>query len=283
VPRQRSPLSEFSKQLKLVANGAEDAKKRASESIRRLRDQGLIEHANLLKLTEKGRRCAIEILGYSKIPESKTALQWAKKVLLLRSIGVDPTPAVLKTAGQADALAARILARQHQLDRKIEASVSKVLAVLARRALALDERPTFGLDAAFAAIFLESASPAGRNDGKVQESSVPTSAPGALKLAECKLPEFASHVNEAARSSQTGRWHGAVFISHVWNTLRARGDVGLTFPTFLRRLVEAFQADLIELSRADLVDAMSAADVSASETIHSGARFHFIRLEQLAN
>jgi len=40
---------------------------------------------------------------------------------------------------------------------------------------------------------------------------------------------------------------------------------------------------LIELSRADLVDAMPAADVSASETVHSGARFHFVRPEQLAS
>jgi beta-galactosidase GanA len=90
-------------------------------------------------------------------------------------------------------------------------------------------------------------------------------------------------VTEAARSSTDGRWHGAVFISHVWKTLQARGIVGITFERFKRRLIEAYQKDLIELSRADLVDAMPAADVSASETVHSGARFHFVRLEQLAS
>ena len=59
--------------------------------------------------------------------------------------------------------------------------------------------------------------------------------------------------------------------------------MGTTFEKFKRRLIEAHQDGLIVLSRADLVDAMPTADVTASETLHSGARFHFVRLEQLAS
>lgn len=283
VPRQKSRVSNFSSQLKHIASGKDDAKRLACESVARLRERGMIQQGNLLELTDEGRRTALEVLGVSRIPPSKTMFQWAKKVLLLRSIDAQPTPAAVNMAGKADVLAARILARRHQLDRKIEASVSKVVAALAWRALGLEEKPTFKLDDAFSAVFLGGASLTAWNEERNAESSLPASATVALKLGECKLPEFASQVTDAARSSITGRWHDAVFISHVWKTLQARGDVGITFERFQRRLVEAHQADLIELSRADLVDAMPAADVSASETNHSGARFHFVRLEQLAS
>jgi hypothetical protein len=283
LPRKESRVSGFLPQLKHVVSALDQRRNLAEQSFARLRDNGLVQPGKLLKLTEEGRRRALEILGFPKIPQSKKMLQWAKKVLLLRSIGVEPTPVALKVAGEADVLAARILARRHRLDRKIEASLSKVVAVLAWRALGLEERPLFKLDDAFSAVFLGDASASSENENGSRESSVPASAAVALRLSDCKLPDFANLVADAARSSRTGRWHGAVFISHVWDALRARGDVGITFENFQRRLVEAYQADLIELSRADLVEAMPAADVSASETTHFGARFHFIRLEQLAS
>jgi hypothetical protein len=282
VPRKESRVAAFSSQLKHIASGAEDAKGLARESIARLRERGLIQPGNLLKLTEEGRRHALEVLGFPKIPTTG-ALQWAKRVLLLRSIGVEPTNATLKSAGEANVLAARILARKHQLDRKIEASASKVMAALAWRALGLEEKPTFKLDDAFSAIVLEAASASTPNEDATNKGFARAAPSVALRLGECKLPEFAHQVADAARSLRTGRWHDAVFISHVWGALRARGDVGITFEKFQQRLVEAHQADLLELSRADLVDAMPAADVSASETSHFGARFHFIRLEQLSN
>lgn len=271
VPRKESRAHGFYDQLKPVADGAADRKRLTHESIARLLDRGMLEPGGPLRLTEAGRRSAAEIIGGASIPEATKAREWAKKVLLLRSLDVAPTDAAIATAGTGAVLAARIVARRHDVDRKIEADPSKVLAVLARRALGLDEKSAavkFG--DAFAAAFLNGHS--GAPSGRVS-----------LRLEDCDLREFADRVTEAARSSTTGRWHGAVFISHVWNTLRARGDVGTTFDKFKRRLIEAYQKDLIELSRADLVDAMSAADVSASETVHSGARFHFVRPEQLAS
>ncbi len=98
-----------------------------------------------------------------------------------------------------------------------------------------------------------------------------------LNLASCSLPEFASAVLIAAKHTRTGRWHDAVFISHVWRELEADGSSGITYDKFKRRLFEAYQAELLDLSRADLVEAMPHQDVHESELEHRGARFHFVR------
>jgi hypothetical protein len=284
VPRKESRVSGFSEQLKPVADGADDRRRLAGESIARLRERGMIEPGGRLQLTETGRRSAAEVLGVASIPKGTKALEWAKKVLLLRSMDVAPTPAAISTAGTAAALAARIVARRHKVDHRVETDSSKVLAVLARRALGIEDGPTLNFYDAFSAVFLRGGRSPTQLDGDGANGHFGhASGPVSLSLEDCDLSEFAHRVTEAARASATGRWHGAVFISHVWKTLRARGDVGTTFEKFKRRLIEAYQEDLIELSRADLVDAMSAADVSASETVHSGARFHFVRPEQLAS
>lgn len=280
VPRKKSTPSDFRDQLKGVDSGADYRKRLARECFARLRERGLIAPGRRLEITDAGRRAALELLGVAGLPQSKTALKWAKKVLLLRSLGVNATPSALETASQADALAARVLIRHHKLDQRIEPSASKVAAALARRALGLDEGSTFEFDEVFTALFLGTAQ---EQSDDADRGSAPASSTVSLKLGECELPAFARLVAEAARSSLSGRWHGAVFISHVWDTLKARGKVDITFEKFQRRLIEAYQADLVDLSRADLVDAMNASDVSASETVHSGARFHFVRLERLAS
>lgn len=99
----------------------------------------------------------------------------------------------------------------------------------------------------------------------------------ALDLSTCSLQEFGRAVNDAARSVTHGRWHSAVFISAVWEELLQQGAQGLTYDAFKRRLIQAMQDDLVELSRADLVEAMPYELVRDSETNYSGARFHFIR------
>jgi hypothetical protein len=290
VPRTKSSASGFYDQLKPVADGKDDRKRLADESIARLQERGLIEPGSKLHLTEAGRRSAAEILGFPRVPEGPKALEWAKKVLLLRGMDVAPTNAAIETAGTANVLAARILSHHHKLDRKIaqvasdpkkhKQVASKVVAALARRALGLEETlASLKLNDAFAAVFLMGHSPTEREEDHANGHSEPASGTVSRRLEDCDINEFAHQVTEAARASRDGRWHGAVFISHVWNTLRARGDVGITFDQFKRRLIEAHQDKLIELSRADLVDAMPAADVSASETVHSGARFHFVRLQ----
>jgi len=94
------------------------------------------------------------------------------------------------------------------------------------------------------------------------------------------LSAFAARVLEAAKSSPTGHF-GAnkVFISHVWRLLRDDPAVStMSLDEFKKRLAEANQARLLDLSRADLVEAMDPEDVRLSEVSHLGASFHFIRV-----
>lgn len=91
------------------------------------------------------------------------------------------------------------------------------------------------------------------------------------------LEAFAKAIVTAARTSQTG-WFGdnKVFLSHaiqayrrVWGPIK---DVDAK-----RWLLEANGAGLLELARADLVEAMDPRDVAASETaIGDLARFHLL-------
>lgn len=94
------------------------------------------------------------------------------------------------------------------------------------------------------------------------------------------LEAFARRVLQAARASSSGRF-GAnkVFVSHVWHAVRSDpAFAGLTFDRFKQRLAEANNARLLNLSRADMVEAMDPDDVRQSEVPYLGATFHFIRI-----
>ena len=94
------------------------------------------------------------------------------------------------------------------------------------------------------------------------------------------LGGFARDVHQVAHDCPTGRFGASrVFIAHVWRALRARPQYErLGLDAFKRRLVEANQARLLDLGRADLVEAMDPEDVRLSETRHLGATFHFVRV-----
>ena len=86
----------------------------------------------------------------------------------------------------------------------------------------------------------------------------------------------------AARHCPTG-WFGdnKVFVSHVWRQLHEEPGVPpLDLPAFKQRLVEANQAGLLTLSRADLVQVMDPADVRDSEIQYLNATFHFLLVER---
>jgi hypothetical protein len=105
--------------------------------------------------------------------------------------------------------------------------------------------------------------------------AAPATAPAPHSVDE-SLPAFAERVLSTARTATSGRFgEDRVFISHVW---RALGDPALDESTFKNRLIEANQKRLLSLSRADMVNLMDPADVSASETRYLGATFHFIAL-----
>jgi hypothetical protein len=91
---------------------------------------------------------------------------------------------------------------------------------------------------------------------------------------------FAARVLAAARESKTGRFgDNKVFISHVFRKLADEGAISRDLQAFKERLANAHLRGLLSLSRADLVEAMTANDADMSETLHDGATFHFVRVE----
>lgn len=96
-----------------------------------------------------------------------------------------------------------------------------------------------------------------------------------LDLTSCDLAAFAAAVHAAIRRighAETERFGARkVFISVVAS---ACGYSPAAW--FGRRLVEANRAGLLSLARADLVAAMPAHMVAASEIDSLGSRFHFV-------
>jgi hypothetical protein len=97
------------------------------------------------------------------------------------------------------------------------------------------------------------------------------------------LSSFAERVKAAARACKTGRFGDSkVFIAHVWRAFQsdqsdsAFRNMGLA--AFKERLAEANNTRLLDLSRADLVQAMDPDDVRESEVHYLNATFHFVRI-----
>jgi len=88
-------------------------------------------------------------------------------------------------------------------------------------------------------------------------------------------------VRAAARACPTGRFgDNKVFLAHACKALRDRpGFREMDLSTFKRHLAEANNARLLDLSRADLVQAMDPEDVRLSEVVYLNATFHFIRID----
>jgi hypothetical protein len=91
---------------------------------------------------------------------------------------------------------------------------------------------------------------------------------------------MAGRVQAAARACPTGRYGDhKVFIAHVWDHLRTDPDfAGMDLDGFKRALAEANNLRLIDLARADLVQAMDPEEVQRSEVRYLNATFHFVRI-----
>jgi hypothetical protein len=94
------------------------------------------------------------------------------------------------------------------------------------------------------------------------------------------LDAFARRVLEVARSTRTGRFgDDKVFVSHVFQALRVDPRfAAMGLDVFKQRLAEANNARRLDLSRADMVEAMDPEDVAQSRVAYLGAEFHFIRI-----
>ncbi len=112
---------------------------------------------------------------------------------------------------------------------------------------------------------------------KGQSAAPQATAPQAAPAAPADLPTFAKDVADVAAQTKTGGFgENKVFISHVFREMQKK-QPGLTAEEFKGRLLEAQQAGLIQLSRADLVGAMNAADVAESSARRGEGEFHFVQ------
>ena len=107
--------------------------------------------------------------------------------------------------------------------------------------------------------------------------------PNPVLIAELDLETFAKRVLAIAYKapSQDRFYDNKVFISAVWHT--SQGDAHfpkMTLVDFKKHLLEANGKRLLSLSQANEVTNMNPQLVADSETLHLGARFHFILLEE---
>jgi hypothetical protein len=91
------------------------------------------------------------------------------------------------------------------------------------------------------------------------------------------LADFAIKARTLAAATTEGRFgRNKIFIARLWDHWTQDRP---PLEKFKSMLVQAHQAGLLTLSRADLVSVMDPADVARSETKHLNAEFHFVLIE----
>lgn len=202
------------------------------------------------------------------------ALQDALDALTWTLLGLEPGPKFTAKAVQT-ALIARELG-QH-VERGPKADPKKEVAKLLAREVGARQAGKDELRLAALRRWVDEAPVESGSPGPV---SVPQPEPVPVPLEPLDLPAFAQRVVEAARASRTGRFgDDKVFVAHVWRSLQDDAVIGpLGLDAFKRRLAEANNARLLDLSRADMVEAMDSDDVRLSEIPYLGATFHFVRI-----
>jgi hypothetical protein len=287
------------------------------EWVTRLRAAGLLTE-NRLQLTEVGRGQALAFLSASELPPRCTWGTIQARYLLPLALGLDPGADVARQIGKADVLASLLLRRRFNLPVGTGTSLAGALEALACRELGFPDETTLkgvrdavlsrllGADerlplekigkiaprvllgaqgagaAALRSVALRQWAAGERPSGALPEGepSCPPRTPSTPE--EFDLAAFAGTVLAVARHCPTGRFgDNKVFINHVWRRLTEEppfADLGLD--AFKQKLVEANRADLITLSRADLVSVMDPGDLRESETHYLNAVFHFIRTDK---
>lgn len=272
------------------------AAEEVEESVAALKAEGFIVPKKGHCVTDAGRARALQFLGIEKLPPRANWRTVKAKYLVPNALGLPSDSAEYAKADNSEKLAAFLLKRElglpnagHTLTAVVDALICKALGhpnftnlnALIRTKLGeeLGGDPISKADAKkvlprvrlnvtrvraedlYAAVL----------DGRLEEEIDET----------FDLTDFANTVKSAARKCPTGRFgDNKVFISHVWDQLRDEPRfTPLGLGGFKAKLVEANRADLLTLSRADLVQLMDPADVRESETTYLTATFHFILIE----
>lgn len=281
---------------------------------------GLVEAGLLtrgpLELTAAGRARALAFLGIAALPPRCQWKQVRTKFLLPKVLGLDPAAeATKKRFNRSENVAAILLKQRFDLPGGANSTLGQMLEMLVCRELGFPESTTLaqvkrlvlsrlsrsekplstrelnskaprallgakkGGMAGLADLLLD-----GWADGTAQSTPrlLPDTTTEEPAREEFDLPAFAVTVKAAARDCPTGRFgDNKVFINHVWRRLRGESSFpALDLPAFKEKLVEANNARLLTLSRADLVEVMNPADVQESRTSYLNAEFNFILVEK---
>ncbi|HWE37532.1 MAG TPA: hypothetical protein VG406_13265 [Isosphaeraceae bacterium] len=258
-------------------------------------------------LTAEGRARALAVLGIDALPTKAT---WAKVRdgwLLARALGT-PAPGApeLKRLGTKGGLHAALLKGLYGLPvagfptskQAVDALIWKLLGVetdaplklpnlkkaLLNRELGLSPEPTEAK--AVESLLARAYEARNKTPAELRAAALRRWVVAAEAVAEeadrrpIDLAEFARRVVNAARGCESGRYGSEkVFISHVWRALHHDPAThGHDLDAFKRQLGEANRARLLDLARADLVEAMDRADVAESAMEYLGGTFHFIRV-----
>lgn len=273
-----------------------------------LRAQGLIEE-NRLTLTPAGLLRLQLALGLKKPPATRTWAEFKKAYLpglVLRNasahagVKVNASVAVLarhlgvpfERKSTAATVVNAWLARTLGFPQSKKVDFSSLRAALLARELKLPPRGGLSDVASLAAATLSGAT-SGKSEAVLdalvlrwlfEDAPTPRSAsvPGAG--GEHDLTRFVAKVNAASEGPGVRRYGpNKVFIASVWEELGSDPELAeLGEAGFKRLLLEAHRRGLLLLSRADLVAAMDPKDVTASETTHQNATYHFIQQEASA-
>lgn len=309
----KGPRSDLARALKPLTDhrwSSGEWNARLEELLGQLVQQGLVQQnaRKGLTLTREGRTRALAALRVDRLPKGSTWKQLKRTHLVALALGLTPSAANLNRLGRADGMRAVLVQKQLGFPEPGSQSLAQVRDALCWRQLGVETDKPFTL-AAVQAVLLGRVLEATRELAPAQalqqlaarsvgarrtdteslrlaalrawtlpSDSAPDEPQGAVPAApqEEGLSAFAERVLQVARGSTAGRFgDDRVFISHVWRAMQAPG---LDEQAFKRRLIEANQKRLLSLSRADMVELMDPSELSASETRHLGATFHFIAL-----
>ena len=257
-------------------------------------------------LTPEGRQTVLALLNVDQLPD-KPKPTWAalkKSVLLSRALNL-PGPGLALAKGPG--FKAAVLRQKFELPLGDYPDLKSVKVELTRKLLGMGPRVKITLESVQAAIFgreLGEHQPvdpkkmldrlvskqvgARRDDDQEARNAVlrrwisgaidQLDRPPSFSLFD--QASFVQKVQSTADECATGRFgDNKVFIIHVWRALQNDADFrSMDLPAFKQRLAEANNARLLDLSRADLVQAMDPDDVRLSEVTYHSAVFHFIQI-----
>jgi hypothetical protein len=256
-----------------------------------------------LALSDAGRSRVLEFLQITDIPARLTWATLQTGLLLPLALGMRPGSPEARQLKSAPQLKLAIISRSRKLPLREGVTTKAVLAAVAWKLIGVESEADFTAENVIQQVAFGQ-SPTRKMTSAQMTIALAASAVGSskatttdMRLAAIRqwlmgtsanvgpsmdddIGSFAGQVIEAARRCPATCRFGdnKVFISHVWRQMKPPPGGRLDLSRFKQRLLEANRDGLLQLSRADLVEAMDPADVRESSTVYDNATFHFVRI-----